>query len=255
MPSGVQVKQAPPLLAVDVQRLVADMRRRRAQLRSAAERFTVTRDIAIFCVAFHTMKRGSELSVALAAQVMQLDGGRGYIINFLFGKTLRASEKQAVVISKNTDCREICAVAAIVEYQQAIESMQWDLTSGGGFLFPGVHPDGSKRHTAVAPEQMTANLQGYLKAAQMDHHYTMHSFRVGGAASHQMSGTPFDVLMEYVGWKSDGVARRYIGATPSATGLLAGAKREYETAFKDADALAATPEFQARYSAFTRKSG
>jgi len=50
-----------------------------------------------------------------------------------------------------------------------------------------------------------------------------------------MSGTPFDVLMDYVGWKSEGVARRSVCATPSATGFTAGAKRDQETAFKDAD--------------------
>jgi len=36
--------------------------------------------------------------------------------------------------------------------------------------------DGSKRHTAIAPEQMTATLQGHLKAAPMRHHYPMHFF-------------------------------------------------------------------------------
>jgi len=112
----------------------------------------------------------------------------------------------------------------LAEYQQAVESMEWDMTFEGGFLFPGVYTDGTKRYEALAPEHMTANLQSYLKAAQVDDHYTMHSFRVGGAVTHHMSGTPFEVLMGYVGWKSEGVVRRYVGATLSATGLTAGAK-------------------------------
>ena len=46
---------------------------------------------------------------------------------------------------------------------------------------------------------MTTNLQTYLRAAGMkDKRYTMHSFRVGGAASHSMDSTAMDVLMEYV---------------------------------------------------------
>jgi len=87
--SGVRVKQAPPLLAVDVQKLVSDMRRRRDRMQTAADRFALTRDTILFCVAAHTMQRGNELSIALAAQAMQMDAGQGFIMNLLFCKTLR----------------------------------------------------------------------------------------------------------------------------------------------------------------------
>ena len=101
---GVGVKQAPQLVAVQLRELVRDMRRRAQTLRTAAERIAMTRDVAIFCVAFHTMKRGFELSVAVASQVLQMSGGESFIFNFLFGKTLRNSS-QAVVVKKNLDCR------------------------------------------------------------------------------------------------------------------------------------------------------
>ena len=40
----------------------------------------------------------------------------------------------------------------------------------------------------------------HLRAAGMeDKRYTMHSFRVGGAAGHNKDGTVIDVLMKYVG--------------------------------------------------------
>ena len=62
------------------------------------------------------MERSFELSVAVPSQVLQMTGGEGLSFNFLFGKTLRSSS-QAVVVRKNLDCHEICAVAAVVEYQ------------------------------------------------------------------------------------------------------------------------------------------
>ena len=43
-----------------------------------------------------------------------------------------------------------------------------------------------------------------------DKRYTMGSFRVGEATSHSMDGTAMGVLMEYVGWKSAAVTRRYV---------------------------------------------
>ena len=75
--------------------------------------------------------------------MLQMSGGEGFIFNFLFGKTLRNSF-HAVVVKKNLDCREICAVAAMVEYQQAAESMHWSLAKGSGFLFPSVLEGGRK---------------------------------------------------------------------------------------------------------------
>ena len=63
-------------------------------------------------------------------------------------------------------------------------------------------------------------------ARMEDEQYTMHSFRVGGAASHNMDGTTMDVLVEYVGWKSATVARRCVGVTVPAA--AAGMKRSRE---------------------------
>ena len=45
-----------------------------------------------------------------------MTGGEGFIFYFLLGKMLRNSS-QAFVVRKNVDCREMCAVAAVVEYQ------------------------------------------------------------------------------------------------------------------------------------------
>lgn len=47
-----------------------------------------------------------------------------------------------------------------------------------------------------------------------DKRYTMHSFRVGAAASHSMDGAAMgDALMTYAGWKFSAGAHRYVGMT------------------------------------------
>ena len=106
--------------------------------------------MAIFCVVFHTMERGFELSVEVASRVLQMAGGEGFTFNFMFGKTLRSSS-QAVYL----DCRKSCGVAAVVEYQQAAESMQWSLAEGSRFPFPSVLEGGKKGELALTPAQMT----------------------------------------------------------------------------------------------------
>lgn len=99
------------MVAVRLRDLVRDTRRRAKLLPTAAERIAMNQDVAIVCVAFHTITRGFELSVAVASQLLPMTGGDGFISSILFGKTLR-STSQAVVGRENLDCREICAVAA-----------------------------------------------------------------------------------------------------------------------------------------------
>ena len=64
-------KQAPQSVAVQLRDGVRDTRGS-LMLLTAAELIPVFWDVASFCVIFHAMKRGFELSVAVASQVLQL---------------------------------------------------------------------------------------------------------------------------------------------------------------------------------------
>ena len=119
------------------------------------------------------------------------------------------------------------------------------MAEGSGVCFTSVLEGGENGELALTPAQMTTNLQTHLRAAGMeDKRCMMHSFRVEGAASHDIDGTAMDVLMEHVGWKSKTVARRHVGVTASAA--AAGVKRSRETAFIEADALQLSETFAAR---------
>ena len=87
------MKQAPPLVAVQLRGLVRNMRRRVRTLPTAAERIAMIRDVAII-VAFHTMKRGFERSVAVASHVLQMAGGEGLIFNFCLERRCEAPPKR-----------------------------------------------------------------------------------------------------------------------------------------------------------------
>ena len=80
------MKQAPPLVAVQLRWLVRGMRRRVQTLPTAAERIAMIQDVAKFCVAFHTMKRGFELSVAVASQVLLMSTARFSFSIFCSGR-------------------------------------------------------------------------------------------------------------------------------------------------------------------------
>ena len=143
----------------------------------------------------------------------------------------------------------ICPVRVIEEYTKAAVAIGWDLAYG--FSFTPTNSDGSRVVGALKAGQMTGSLQTYKRCARVpppgdNTQYTMHSFRVGGARrSRSFAGTVIADIMSLVGWKSAGVAERYVGATP----LHHGDKRKresHEQAYMDANELPTLPEFAKR---------
>ena len=65
-----------------------------------------------------------------------------------------------------------------------------------------------------------------------------------------MDGTAMDVRMEYMGWTSVTVTRRYVGVKASAA--AAGMKCSRETALMEADALPLSEQFMRSHTAFPR---
>lgn len=70
-------------------------------LKTAAERIAV---IQIFCVAFHTVKYGFELSVAAAPQMLQMAGGEDFLSISCSVRHFNVPPKQNVIY--HLDCRE-----------------------------------------------------------------------------------------------------------------------------------------------------
>lgn len=105
---------------------------------------------------------------------------------------------------------------------------------------------------------MVLALQSNVAAAGLTEgrNYTMHSFRVGGAVSQTLAGTAVDALMEVVGWKTRGVAQRYVGPHPSVSGALkpsgdrSGASLNVEARYEAAIGLPLQAGFEEQFSAF-----
>ena len=162
------------------------------------------------------------------------------------------SSSQAALARKSIDCSEFCAVAAVFEYHQAAEYGQWALAEGSESLFPGVLDGGEKGNLALMPPQMTTTSTPIFgwHGGMEDKRYAMHSFRVGGAASHNMGRYGHGRSCEYVGWKSATVARRCAGVTASVAAV--GVTRSRETASIEADALPLSEQFVRSSTAWTR---
>ena len=88
---GVPVKQAAPMLSHTLAQLLQSMRVRAQLAESSSQRTATARDIALFSLAFCSMRQGFDLSFTLWSQVLRLPKSAGLVFNFHFGKTLRKS--------------------------------------------------------------------------------------------------------------------------------------------------------------------
>lgn len=238
---GVSVNQAPPLLEDTLSPLLQNMRLRAQAADSVRERIVLTRDVAIFSLAMYSMRRGADLCFTMGSQVLRLPESKGFIFNFLFGKTLRASSAQAVVVLAAAD-HDTCAVRGVAEYISAAQDIGWDLSSG--YLFSEPAADGSRGSKRITAKHMTAALQAHLRAANLPDGFTMHSFRVGGSVSRAMAGESIAQIMQVGGWKTEAIARYYV--EPSA-------KRRRAQNYHAANDAPLSDAFEADFAACARR--
>lgn len=91
----------------------------------------ISRGIALYSLAFHTLRRG-------LIYLLRWDPSCWIVINFEFGKTLRKS-KDARVVLADPERAETCAYRGVFAHLDAARSHGWDLSLG--HLFPEVESD------------------------------------------------------------------------------------------------------------------
>ena len=98
--------QAAPTLSHTLTQLFQSARVRAQLAELLSQRIATTRNIALFSLAFYSMRRGFDVSFTLGSQVLQLPASAGLVLNFHFGKTLQQSMEAVVVLAdakKNAD--------------------------------------------------------------------------------------------------------------------------------------------------------
>ncbi|CAN0037619.1 unnamed protein product, partial [Ascophyllum nodosum] len=196
---GVTPKQATPILRPDFQHLMRYMHTGLLCAAQPVDRLANARDMALFAVAFRAGSRGSDLAKLLAAQVLHLPSSQGVVLNFHFTKTLRDGAAHASLLAPDNDMPETCAVAAMLRYAQAADSCGWDITP-------------KRLARPLSAKTMAARFKEHLGHAGLgSRQFTFHSFRVGCAVTQTIAGKDIAEIMAAVNWKSEKIARRYVG--------------------------------------------
>ena len=246
--AGVTPKQATPILRPDFQHLMRYMHTCLLCAAQPVDRLAYARDMALFAVAFRAGSRGSDLAKLLAAQVLHLLFSQGLVLNFHFTKTLQDGAAHASLLATDNDMPEMCAVAAMLRYAQAADSCGWGMSKG--YLFPEIPASGDSTPKWLArplsAKTMAARFKEHLGHAGLgSRQFTFHSFRVGCAVTQTIAGKDIAEIMAAVNWKSEKIARRYVGgvrASRDPTGTTPGAA---EARYGAANALVASVDLAA----------
>ena len=116
--AGVEVSQAPAMLQDHLAAIIAHMTLRLRCTQDPYNRAVLVRDIALFTVAFSTLKRGDGLSCTLIQRILRLPNECGFLFNFQWGKTVRDGADHLMTVEDDTKRMTTCPIRAVKQYNQ-----------------------------------------------------------------------------------------------------------------------------------------
>ena len=201
-------RQAVPLFYDKFVRLITYLRGLIAESSelSPLNKYILVRDVTFFVVDFYTGDRASDLGRLQADQVFRLKDREGFLLNFTFGKTIRAGLSRPFALLRIPNV-PVCPVFWLNYYIAACRALGVPLL--GEYLFRSSVHKKAVSHRALGGSAVSARIHKYLKAAAIDDGETPHSFRVGLSYTLKSLGCTPDQIAQYVGWPSTEMALLY----------------------------------------------
>ena len=193
-------RQATPLFLDKLKMICSHLRSQVAApgLKPAA-RYIIARDLAFFTVDFFSGDRGSDLGRVKADDVLTVQHGDGFLVNQVFGKTLRGNGANVFGIKpvKNTS---YCPMSNLQFYIALTKKMSINLK--GGYLFRVTNRHGQVTDSPFVGSAIANRLKKHLTDLKIDSGESMHSFRSGCSITLSLLGVSYQQVAKHVGWKS-----------------------------------------------------
>ena len=201
-------RQAVPLFYDKFVRLITYLRGLIAESSelSPLNKYILVRDVTFFVVDFYTGDRASDLGRLQADQVFRLKDREGFLLNFTFGKTIRAGLSRPFALLRIPNV-PVCPVVWLKYYIAACRALGVPFL--GEYLFRSSVHKKAVSHRPLGGSAVSAQLHKYLKGAAIDDRETPHSFRVGLSYTLKGLGCTPDQIAQYVGWRSTEMALLY----------------------------------------------
>ena len=163
------------------------------------DRIVFASDIALFTVAFSTLKRGDGLSRTLIQRRSRLPNECCFLFNFQWGKTMRDGVDHLMTVEYDTRRMTTCPIRAVEQYIAVGTALGRNMTQG--YLFPRIsrRPNTGARtrgKTPISAPDMTKALKVHARNSGERTAFTTHSFRSGGALTRALAGEDLPTVMQ-----------------------------------------------------------
>ncbi len=155
---------------------------------TGSTRYILACDLAFFSLDFFSGDRGSDLGRVKSSDVLCLPNGEGYLVNQVFGKTLRGTQSNVFGIKQIVGA-PYCPVANLAFYLSLAKLVAIDLSSG--YLFRVLDHHKNVVNLPFERSAVENRLKKYLRELTLENGETMHSFRSGSSITLSLLGVPY----------------------------------------------------------------
>ena len=177
------------------------------------DRIVLARDIALFTVAFSTLKRGDGWGRTLIQLILRLPNECGFLFDFQWGKTMRDGADHLMTVEYDTNRMITCPIRAVEQYIAVGTALGWSIAQG--YLFPRISRQPNTEapirwKTPISALDMTKVLKVHARNAGERTAFTMHSLRSEGLLTRALAGEDLPTVMQRTFWKKPSTAWRYL---------------------------------------------
>ena len=198
--SRIFPKQAVPMIPDKLKLLCSHLREQVVPPKiTASTRYIFERNLAFFSPDFFSGDRGSD-------DVLSLEDGKGYLVNQVFGKSLRGNCRNIFGV-KPVPSFPSCPVKNVSFYGSLAKMIWIDLNSG--YLFRICDCKDNILDAPFAGSTVENRLQKHLRELMLDDGETLHRFRSGCSITLSLLGVPYVEVAKLVGWRGVDMASYY----------------------------------------------
>ena len=211
--AGVEASQAPAMLHSHLTATTVRMTPHIRCTQDPYDRVVFAWNIALFTVAYNTLKRGDGLSRTLTQRISRLPNECGFPFNFQRGKTMRNGADHLMTVEYDTKRMTTCPIRAVEQHIAVGTALGWNMTQG--CLFPRIsrRPNTGapiRGKTPISAPDMTKTLKVHARNGGEHTAFTMHYFKSGGALTRDLAGEDLPTVMQRAFWKKLIAAWRYL---------------------------------------------
>jgi integrase len=173
------------------------------------QRFILLRDAAIFAVDSASGQRAQDLLSLRVGGIVSFPDQNGYLLGFLWGKTLRSGDRHHFGIRARLDFPVLCPCARLREYLEFGLSIGVPFDEDRAYVFVPYRYGDIDVTVELNADTIRASLRSWLEFLDIYEKETFHGVRAAFAIEQAITGQPLHRTLAICHWSSEVMRDQY----------------------------------------------